>query len=81
MEKHAVKHLAVKPYACTICERGFTRKYYLAAHMEKHHPNGKEETETNTSAVADEIDGEDIFDDWVQTIETCFCSHNPEGCV
>ncbi|KAL9703713.1 hypothetical protein quinque_007231 [Culex quinquefasciatus] len=63
MEKHAVKHLAVKPYACTVCERGFTRKYYLAAHMEKHHPNGKEETETNTSAVADEIDGEDIFDD------------------
>lgn len=37
MRKHYVTHMEVKPHICEICNRGFTRKYYLTNHMDSHH--------------------------------------------
>ena len=65
MEKHAVKHLAVKPYECKICERGFTRKYYLAAHMEKAHPDSKEKEKKRATTAGDSNREETLADSWI----------------
>ena len=62
MYKHAVKHMEVKPFGCKICERRFSRKHLVAAHMEKAHPNYKESEEMTTEADGD-IDREGCFGD------------------